>query len=601
MESNNKLGVINNICFLVKNTYKWDNKVLGYFVLFPIITAILPFINIFAPKFLIDELMGPNRAERLIIIIVLYFVISAVLEYLNSYIEGTYAPRLMHIAFKFGTLIKEKCMNMDFKYTEDSKILNDRQIADETAFYTVIVLRKVFTLIGAGIAFLGYITIIVTLNIWILLYLVFNVAAIYYLTMRAKKYEYSKKDDISELTRKGKYIYDIMYNFAYGKDIRVFNLSQWIANKFQGVKTEEIKVQKDIKYKYFKVGIVEIFLLLIREGMVYIYLIYRVLYGDLSIGNFVMYASVIAGFAAWMQNILDNIAFINTRSLYINDYRDFLDRDLEMENSNYVDIPKDNNYEIEFKNVSFKYPNSERNIFNNLSFKINKGQTLAIVGINGAGKTTFIKLLTRLYEPTEGEILLNGVNISKFDRDKYYELFSVVFQEIKIFAFSIAENIALKDKNNIDREKVINSIHKSGMEEKINSLENGIDTSLLKILDSTGIEFSGGESQKVALARALYKDGPIVILDEPTAALDPIAEYKMYKSFNSMIGNKTALYISHRLASTRFCDVIAFFEDGEIQEYGTHEELLMKNGKYAEMFNLQASYYKEDGVEKAGA
>ncbi|GEM_PF-12508 len=596
---NNKRSAINNIWFLIKNTCKWDKKVLSYFALFTIVNAVLPFINIFAPKFLIDELMGVNRAEVLITILLFYFILSAVLNYLNSYLEGVHAPRFMHIAFKFGSLIKEKCMSMDFKYTEDPKTLNDRETAEKAAFGSIEVIRKLFSLAGSGIAFLGYITIVLTLSPWVLLYLIFNVQVIYYLTARVKKYEHGKKNDVSELNRKSNYIYDIMHNFAFGKDIRIFNLSQWIVDKFQGVKAEEIKVHKDIKYKYFKVAIVDVFLLLIREGLVYIYLIYRVLHGNLSIGNFVMYSTVIAGFTGWMQNILDDIASINAQSFYINDYRNFLDKDLKTENSDYESIPKADTYEIEFKNVSFKYPNSERNIFKNISFKINKGQRLAIVGINGAGKTTFIKLLTRLYVPTEGEILLDGINISRFDRNEYYKLFSVVFQEIKMFAFSIAENISFMDKSGIDREKVIKSIYKAGMEDKINSLEKGIDTSLLKILDSTGIEFSGGENQKLALARGLYKDGSIVILDEPTAALDAIAEYNIYKDFNNMIGAKTALFISHRLASTRFCDVIAFFEDGEIKEYGTHEELLMKNGKYAEMFNVQASYYKEE-FEKGG-
>ncbi|MGH4126294.1 MAG: ABC transporter ATP-binding protein [Clostridium sp.] len=602
---NNKRGVMNNIGFLVKNICKWDKKVLFYFGLCTIVTAILPFISIFAPKFLIDELMGANRAKSLITILLSYFVISAALNYLNAFLEGAYSPRLMDIGFRFESLLNEKCMNMDFKYTQDPKTLNDIETAGIAVSGAVTgiqgVLRKLFGLFGAGIAFLGYVTIVVTLSPWVLLYLIVNVATIYCLTIKVKKYEYSKKDDISELNRKGKYIYDIMYNFAYGKDIRIFNLSQRIANKFQGFNIEQVKIHKDIKYKYFKVDVVDAFLLFIREGLVYVYLIYKVIYGGMSIGNFAMYSAIIAGFAAWMQKILDDIAHINAQNLYINDYRNFLETDLNVENSNYVDIPKEENYEIEFKNVSFKYPSSERYIYKNLSLKINKGQRLAIVGVNGAGKTTFVKLLTRLYEPTEGEILLNGVKIANFGKEEYYKLFSVVFQEIKIFAFSIAENIALKDTDKIDTEKVLKSVHSAGMEEKINSLENGIDTSLLKILDSTGTELSGGENQKLALARGLYKDGPIVILDEPTAALDPIAEYKVYKSFNSMIGSKTALFISHRLASTRFCDVIAFFEDGEIQEYGTHEELLNKNGKYAEMFNVQASYYREESLENEGA
>lgn len=602
---NYKPSIMNNIGFLVKNTYKWDKKLFFYFGLYTIVTAIVPFINIFAPKYLIDELMGYNRSEWLITILLSYFIISAALNYLNSYLEGAYSPRLMDIGIKFSNLMNEKCMNIDFKYTEDPKTLNDIETAYKAVSGTTVgiegVLRKLFGLFGAGIAFFGYITIVVTLSPWVLLYLIVNVVTIYYLTIRVKKYEYGKKDDISKLSRKSNYIYDIMYNFAYGKDIRIFNLSQRIANKFQGINTEQIKIQKDIKYKNFKVAVMDAFLLFIREGLVYVYLIYKVLYDHMSIGNFSMYSAVIAEFAAWMQKILDDIAHINAQNLYINDYRNFLETDLKIENSNYVSIPKADTYEIEFKNVSFKYPNSEMYIYKNLSLKINKGQSLAIVGVNGAGKTTFVKLLTRLYEPTEGEILLNEVNISKVDKQEYYKLFSVVFQEIKMFAFSIDENIAFKVKENINREKVLKSIYKAGMGEKINSLEKGLDTSLLKILDPTGIELSGGENQKLALARALYKDGPIVILDEPTAALDPIAEYNIYKSFNDMIGAKTAFFISHRLASTQFCDVIAFFEDGEIKEYGTHNELLNENGKYAEMFNVQASYYKEKSFEKEGS
>ncbi|KAJ50213.1 ATP-binding cassette subfamily C protein [Clostridium tetanomorphum] len=601
---NSKRSVTANIEFLVKKVWKWDKKLFFYFGLYTIVTAIVPFINIFALKFLLDELMGANRGERLITILLSYVIISAALNYFNAYLEGAYAPRLTDIGFRFSNLMNEKCMNMDFKYTEDTKTLNDIETAYRAVSGTLVgiegVLRKLFGLFGSGITFLGYITIVVNLSPWILLYLIDNVVTIYYLTIRVKKYEYRKKDDISELKRKSDYIYDIMSNFAYGKDVRIFNLSKRIANKFQYINMELVKIQKDIKYKDFKVMLVDTFLLLIREGGIYAYLIYKVLYDDMSIGNFTLYFAIIGGFAAWMQKILEDIAHINAQNLYINDYRNFLETDLKIENSNYVDIPKEENYEIEFKNVSFKYPSSEGYIYKNLSLKINKGQRLAIVGVNGAGKTTFVKLLTRLYEPTEGEILLNGIKISKFSKDEYYKLFSVVFQEIKMFAFSIAENIALKDTDKIDREKVVKSIHRAGMKEKIDSLEKGIDTSLLKILDSTGIELSGGENQKLALARGLYKDGPIVILDEPTAALDSIAEYNIYKSFNDMIGSKTALFISHRLASTQFCDVIAFFEDGEIKEYGTHNELLNKNGKYAEMFNVQASYYKDVSLASEG-
>ncbi|MBU5227094.1 ABC transporter ATP-binding protein/permease [Clostridium senegalense] len=592
-----------NVLFLLKNAWRWEKKIFFYFSIFTVVTALVPFISIFLPKFLIDELTGLKRPNVLINILVVFFIISSISNFLTTYLDNIAFPKMLLIRLKFMNLMQEKCMTMDFEYTENSKILNDietcsKAIGDNTNGIEG-VYHKLFELFGAVIAFLGYITIVLTLSPWILLYLLANVSFVYYLTMKIKKYRYSKKDDLSNYSRKRNYIYDIMYNFSYGKDIRIFNLSLWLQDKFNLFNNSKVNIESTIKNKEFKVSIVSIVLLLIREGLVYFYLIYNVLKGTMSIGNFTMYFTTISGFASWMQTILDNIAHINAQNLYINDFRDFLEFENKKENNNeFNNIPKDTTYEIEFKNVSFKYPNSDRYIYKNLSLKIKKGQRLAIVGINGAGKTTFVKLITRLYEPTEGEIFINGINISTLNKSEYYKLFSVVFQEIKIFAFSIAENIALIENELIDRNKVIQCIKKAGLTNKVNSLENGIDTSLLKILDSQGIELSGGENQRIALARALYKNGKVIILDEPTSALDPIAEYNIYKKFDEMIEDKTAIYISHRLSSTRFCDVIAFFEDGEIKEYGTHDELMKKEGKYYSMFNVQASYYAKENLER---
>ncbi|MDF2908925.1 MAG: transporter, ATP-binding protein, partial [Herbinix sp.] len=228
--------------------------------------------------------------------------------------------------------------------------------------------------------------------------------------------------------------------------------------------------------------------------------------------------------------------------------------------------------------------------------KIPMGQRLAIVGHNGAGKTTFVKLLCRLYDVTEGEILLNGINIKCYNKEEYLRLFSAVFQEVKILAFSAGENVALTEKENIDTDRLHQALEQAGVADKIASLANGTNTSLLKFLDDEGVELSGGENQKISIARALYKDGPIMVLDEPTAALDALAEYQTYMNFNQMVGQKTAIYISHRLASTIFCDTIAMFEQGEIIEYGSHAELLAKQGKYWDMFETQAKYYKEEAI-----
>ncbi|SUY46618.1 ABC transporter [Clostridium putrefaciens] len=602
IKEKDKRSLMTNIVFLVKNAWTFDKGLFVYFGLYTILTAVSPFIGILAPKFLIDELMSSKRIEVLLIILSTFFILSVIIKYSIAYLSGVYYPKMVKIRFEFISIMQKKSMTMDFKHTENPKTLNDM----ESAWRAVNnnddgiegVFHKLFSLIGSGIAFIGYVAIVAALNPLILIYLIANVIITYFLTLRVKKYEHSKKDEISESNRKSNYIYNIMYDFSYGKDIRIYGFSNWLSKKFQEFKDDRVKINTKIKYKYFTVSAIDVVLLLLREGLIYGYLIFRVVDKGMGIGDFTMYFATIGGFAAWMQKIMTDLAHIRAQNLYINDYRDYLELDDENISQNIKPIPNKTPYEIELKNISFKYPNSKNFIFKNLSLKIKAGQRLAIVGVNGAGKTTFVKLLTRLYDPTGGEILLNGVTIADFDKEEYYKQFSIVFQEIKMLAFSVAENIALSEEDNIHLEKVIKCIDKSGMSEKINSLEKGIDTSVLKILDETGIEFSGGENQKLALARALYKEGDIIVLDEPTAALDPIAEYNIYKGFDEMIGDKTAIYISHRLASTRFCDVIAFFEDGEIKEYGTHDELLKKNGRYAKMFNVQAHYYKEDVLKE---
>ena len=257
-------------------------------------------------------------------------------------------------------------------------------------------------------------------------------------------------------------------------------------------------------------------------------------------------------------------------------------------------VPSYDSYEFEFKNVSFKYSRADKYALKDLNLKIKAGERLAVVGLNGAGKSTFIKLMLRLYEPTEGQILLNGVDISTYDIDSYYGIFSPVFQDVNLFAFTFAENISMRALENTDFSLAQKFTKDAGLGEKLESLPNGLNTQLLKIIYDDGIDMSGGEKQKLALARALYKNSPVVILDEPTSALDAIAESKLYEEFDKLIGGKTAVYISHRLSSTQFCNNVAMFMEGKMIEYGTHDSLMAANGEYAKMFNIQSQYYLEE-------
>ena len=285
----------------------------------------------------------------------------------------------------------------------------------------------------------------------------------------------------------------------------------------------------------------------------------------------------------------------------MDDFRSFLDFWGGDEEDGGISVPKLDSYEFTFKNVSFRYPKAEAYALKNLNLTVKAGERLAVVGLNGAGKSTFIKLLLRLYEPTEGEILLNGVNVKDYNRHDYYQVFAPVFQTVELFAFPLAENISMQAPDETDTKKAEECLQAAGLKEKLEALPKGVKTEVLKVIYDDGVDFSGGEKQKIALARALYKDAPVVVLDEPTAALDAVAESRLYEDFDKLIGGKTAVYISHRLSSTQFCNHVAMFSGGEMVEYGTHKSLLEQDGEYAKMFRIQAQYYMEESGEEADA
>lgn len=588
-----------NVVYVIQGAWKYDKKVFGYFGVYTFLASIQPFILIFFPKWILEELLGAKRLEQLVALLVSFFLVAAVVGFFTTWLRSLYFPHMIKIRFEFIRKHQKKCMMTNFKNTEDSDFLNDMETAFRCLGSNDIgiegMLHKLFALVGNLIALGGYVTIIATLNIWVLLYLVVNVIISYFITFRVKKYEHDQKDIISENDRRSNYLYHVMYDFSYGKELRLLGIRDWIAERFVEYKNRRLTIHKKIKWKYFNVGLVDTSLLVIREVVIYSYLIYLVMNKQISIPDFTMYFTTVAGFAGWMTMMMKDLAYMRAQNLNICDYRSFIEKEEEVEQTHKMSVPE-GPYTFEFRDVSFKYPNSEKYVYKHLNLIIHSGEKLAIVGHNGAGKTTFVKLLCRLYDVTDGEILLNGINIKCFDKQEYYKKFSVVFQEIKTLAFSVAENVALQEKEHINYAKVAQVLEEAGMSKKIESLKRGVHTAIQKILDDEGIELSGGENQKIAIARALYKNGEIMILDEPTAALDALAEHEIYMNFNQMVQNKIAIYISHRLASTQFCDRIAMFEQGKLVEYGTHDELMELNEKYADMFAVQAKYYQEEGA-----
>ncbi len=377
----------------------------------------------------------------------------------------------------------------------------------------------------------------------------------------------------------------------WGNDVHIFNMKKIILREHAKYNLRPSYIFKAQKYQ-IKYGTINTIWNYIMTAALFIFVAAKAYIGVFGIGNFILYRGTVERFIRAVSKIGSIIGELINNNEPLSKVFEFLDLPDDMYHGTLsVEKRDDNDYEIEFCDVSFKYPRSDVWALRHVSMKFKIGDTLAIVGMNGSGKTTFIKLLCRLYDVDSGEILLDGVNIKDYDYEDYMKIFAVVFQDFRLLAFSARENIILDSE--ADEAEIIKLVQMSGLEDKIHELPNGLDTMIFKQFDETGIEPSGGEQQKLAIARALYKNAPVVILDEPTAALDPVAEYEIYRQFNSLVGSKTAVYISHRLSSCKFCDRIAVFSEGTIKELGTHDELIaLDGGIYAEMFAAQAQYYQ---------
>ena len=341
--------------------------------------------------------------------------------------------------------------------------------------------------------------------------------------------------------------------------------------------------------------IADLILTFARNGIAYAYLLHLVLSNGLSASEFLLYFSAVGGFASWVSGILGDLSTLYHQSLDISTVRECIEYPEPFDLNGGDPLTPDNktDYEIQLVNVSFRYPGSERYALENINLTLHPGEKLAVVGLNGAGKTTLVKLLCGFYDPTEGQILLNGKDIKAYNRRDYYKMFSAVFQNFSLLAATVAANIA-QTEDNIDLQKVKSCAKQAGLLTKLESLPDGFQTYLNRNVYENAIMLSGGETQRLMLARALYKDAPFIVLDEPTAALDPIAEAELYQKYSEMTLGRSSVYISHRLASTRFCDRIIFIENNHIVEEGTHEQLLAHGGRYAALFEVQSKYYKDE-------
>lgn len=577
---------------------------------YELINSIQPFISIWFTAQIVNEISSQRRRNTILLFILGAVLLNFICALLKSILNHVCNEKEAQMWNWFEKIFSDKQMSLDFVDLENAAIQHQRQEAQENLYMFGNGLAQLFWGISALVRTLVYIVLSLAMTIslflsssgncfidhpvWILIIL----ACIAIGGLSKSKATISENDIFMEYCKNtvwfnrvflffGKELY---MNPEKAKDVRIYSQNTVAEKMLDKLISHEKENQSDIVKMAFYPAIAQI-IIVFANAVCYLFVAAKALFGAFGVGNIVQYVAVLSRLGEGLQELMYLLSDNEVYCTHLQNLFAYLDLPNHMyQGSLTVEKRDDNEYYVEFKNVSFQYPNSNAYALKHVNLKFKVGEKLAVVGMNGSGKTTFIKLMCRLYDPTEGEILLNGVNIKKYDYKEYTSIFSVVFQDFRLFSFSLGQNVSASA--SYDEEKVIECLKKAGFAERLNSLPNKLNTFLYKDIDADGVEISGGEAQKLALARALYKNVPFIILDEPTAALDPISEYEVYSKFNEIAGTKTAIYISHRLASCRFCDKIAVFHEGEIIQLGSHEELLAdSNGKYCELWNAQAQYY----------
>lgn len=560
-------------------------------VFISILTAVLPIVLVFMPGLIINEFTEKKR----IYILLIYIGITAIIPFMQNVIISSLNVYLNTLRCNFMLKVKVDfichCADMDYESMEnpDVQILKSR--AEETTADSLNTFEYLSNFISAVIGVIMCASIISVLNPLLLIFVIIVVILNYFNNKMVSQKNYSMNLEIGKYNRYGWPIVNYFSDLKYAKEIRLYNLKNYFIKLYRNKRIEANKLGNQSAIYLRNSGIFGALIACLQTIVLYIYFMYQVIKSNLAVGSMTIYMGTILQFTNSLSNVATQYLNLSMLSLRVQELIKFMQIPLKNFSSGDKVPVFDLNSVIEFKNVSFKYAGSDKYALKNLNITIRGNEKLCIVGVNGSGKSTFIKLLTRLYIPSEGEILLNGVNINEYDYLSYIRLFAPVFQDFALYNISLSENIVMAD--NYDYERLAWAVQKSGLSSVVGNNKYGYDTIIFKWYDEAGIEPSGGEGQRIAIARACYRNGDIYILDEPTAALDPNAEYEIYTQFNNMITDKCAILITHRLSAVQLADIVAVFDDGHVAEYGTHQELYAKGGIYTEMFDKQAQFYRE--------
>lgn len=592
-----KYSALQNMGWMIANAWRSCKSVLFLCLIIAAFSVALNLAELFvAPQILQKVEQGasvPELLRTILLFAALLFALMGGKRYLETAVPfGRISVRvgiILKINEKTNTTSYPNTLRSEVKKLE-SKAYDATNGNDQASEYIWTTLTELLTNLAG---FAVYLALLSHLDAVLLTLVIGTTALSYFTSRRTDTWRYEHRGEVADYDRKLSYIRRKSESVELAKDIRVFGLAPWLRELYAGVTGLYEGYVKRYEAKRLLAGLLDVLLSAARNGIAYYYLIRMTLTNGLPTSTFLLYFTAVSGFTAWITGILSECAALHKESLDLNMIREYLEIPEPFRFEGGKPLPDlSGGYELRLENVSFRYPDAEEDTIHCLNLTVSPGEKLAVVGLNGAGKTTLVKLLCGLLDPTEGRVLLNGQDIRKFDRQEYYKAFSTVFQDFSVLDISVAENVA-QCIDDIDRERVEKCLELAGLTEKIHSLPNGTDAKLGRQVWEDGVELSGGQTQRLMLARALYRDAPMLVLDEPTAALDPLAENDIYTKYNEMTEGKTSLFVSHRLASTRFCDRIIFVADGGIAEEGTHDELLRKGGEYARLYEVQSRYYQE--------
>lgn len=598
-----KYNLWQNTGFMLRTSRKYAKSVFPLCIVLALLSAGKSVAELLIAPAILNKIELSASLGSVVFTIAAFALVLMLLSGLRSYVDtnalfGRIAVRsqgiYLSISRKYAKTSYPNLLNTDFLALGEkaSAACSANSEASEAIWTTLT------DLMTSCIGFIVYLALLTNLNLWLAALVAATTAVSYFASKRINEWGYLHRSEELELTKRIEYANKTATSREFAKDIRMFGLRGWLEDLWGSTMRLYSAFCAKRERKYIWANIIDIVLTFLRNGIAYAFLIGITVKNGLPASQFLLYFAALSGFAQWVVEILDKLSVMHKQSLDISTIREFLDWDepFDLNGGERIAFEPNKQYEIRLDNVSFRYPKADKDTLSHINLTVHPGEKLAIVGLNGAGKTTLVKLVCGFLDPTEGRILLNGEDIRKFNRNDYYALFSAVFQEFSVLDVTVKENVA-QCVDGIDETRVWQCIDKAGLTEKIQSLPKGIETHLGRRVFKDGVEFSGGQTQRLMLARALYKNAPILVLDEPTAALDPIAENDIYQKYNDMTHGRTSFFISHRLASTRFCDRIIFVDSGKIAEEGTHNELLKNGGGYAYLFEVQSKYYRSDNQD----